>query len=157
MHTYAIASISRHTAIRITTQQPTQFIDLTDQLSQLVSDAGIHTGLLNVQSLHTTTAIVVNEHEPLLHDDVTRLLNRVVPCDPPYAHDDLAVRTVNLTPDERVNGHAHCRSVLLASSVCLNVLGGRLHLGQWQRVFLVELDGPRTRDVSALVMGEAAR
>jgi secondary thiamine-phosphate synthase enzyme len=64
---------------------------------------------------------------------------------------------VNLTPDERRNGHAHCRALLLGSSVAVNVANGRLQLGRWQRVFLVELDGPRTREVSVLVIGEATR
>ena len=154
MNAYVPAPIARHLDICITTEQPTQFIDLTDRLNRHVRDLGVQTGLLNVQSLHTTTAIVVNEHEPLLHGDVTRLLNRVAPCDQGYDHDDLAVRTVNLTADERANGHAHCRSMLLASSVCLNVIEGRLRLGRWQRVFLVELDGPRTRDVSVLVVDQ---
>ena len=64
-------------------------------------------------------------------------------------------RTVNVTAAERANGHAHCRALLLPSSVCLNVASGRLLLGKWQRVFLVELDGPREREVSALLLGEA--
>jgi thiamine phosphate synthase YjbQ (UPF0047 family) len=46
---------------------------------------------------------------------------------------------------------------LLAPSACLNVANGALQLGRWQRVFLAELDGPRTRDVSVVILGEAAR
>jgi thiamine phosphate synthase YjbQ (UPF0047 family) len=67
------------------------------------------------------------------------------------------MRTVNVTDTERPNGHAHCRALLLPSSVSLNVASGRLVLGQWQRVFLVELDGPREREISALLLGEAGR
>ena len=74
-----------------------------------------------------------------------------------YQHDDTAARTVNLTDAERPNGHAHCRALLLPSSACLNVVGGRLLLGHWQRVFLVELDGPRDREVSVVIFGETAR
>jgi secondary thiamine-phosphate synthase enzyme len=61
---------------------------------------------------------------------------------------------VNLVEEERPNGHAHCRALLLPSSACLNVTEGRLQLGRWQRVFLVELDGPRERSVSVLLFGE---
>jgi secondary thiamine-phosphate synthase enzyme len=103
--------------------------------------------------MHTTTAIVVNEREPLLHDDFARLFERTAPIDQRYDHDDLTVRTVNLTDDERANGHAHCRALVLPTSVCLNVVDGRMQLGCWQRVFLVELDGPRMRAVSALLLG----
>jgi thiamine phosphate synthase YjbQ (UPF0047 family) len=69
----------------------------------------------------------------------------------------MAARTVNVTAAERPNGHAHCRALLLPPSACLNVADGRLLLGQWQRVFLVELDGPREREISALLLGEAGQ
>jgi len=74
-----------------------------------------------------------------------------------YRHDDPALRTVNLTPDERINGHAHCRALMLAPSACLNVIDGCLQLGRWQRVLLAELDGPRERQVAFLILGEDQR
>jgi secondary thiamine-phosphate synthase enzyme len=147
--------ICRRASIRITTRHRTQFVDLTDRLEWLVAAAGVRSGMVNVQTLHTTTAIVVNEHEPLLLSDFEAFLERVAPDDGRYRHDDTAARTVNLTAEERRNGHAHCRALLLPSSACLNVAAGRLLLGQWQRVFLVELDGPRERDLSVVVFGEA--
>ncbi|HUP40368.1 MAG TPA: YjbQ family protein, partial [Vicinamibacterales bacterium] len=79
------------------------------------------------------------------------------PNDGRYQHDDTNTRTVNLTDAERPNGHAHCRALLLPSSACLNVIEGRLFLGRWQRVFFVELDGAREREVSVLIFGESAR
>jgi secondary thiamine-phosphate synthase enzyme len=153
LHTYAAASTTRHALIHVTSRHATQFIDLTDRLDDIVAASGLRTGLLNVQTMHTTTAIVVNEREPLLHDDFARLFERTAPIDQRYDHDDLTVRTVNLTDDERANGHAHCRALVLPTSVCLNVVDGRMQLGCWQRVFLVELDGPRMRAVSALLLG----
>jgi secondary thiamine-phosphate synthase enzyme len=157
MDALAPAAICRHHLIRVTTDRPTTFIDLTDRLETLVATAGIHTGLVNVQTRHTTTAIVVNEHEPQLLADFEALLARTAPRGGPYRHDDLTVRTVNLTPDERANGHAHCHALLLGASAALNVAEGRLQLGCWQRVFLVELDGPRAREVSVIVLGEEGR
>ena len=62
MQTIAPAPIFSSTTVSVRTAQPTQFIDLTDQLDQIVKDTGLWHGILNVQSLHTTTAIVVNEH-----------------------------------------------------------------------------------------------
>ena len=157
METLASPAICRHTRIRVTTGRPMEFIDLTDRIEALAVQSGIHTGLVNIQSLHTTTAIVVNEREPLLLTDFAALLARAAPADAPYRHDDMGIRTVNLVPGERANGHAHCHALLLGSSASLNLADGRLQLGRWQRVFLVELDGPRARDVSVLVMGEAGR
>jgi secondary thiamine-phosphate synthase enzyme len=151
-------SACRHrTTIHVTTTQATQFIDLTDRLERLVADADLRFGIVNVQTLHTTTAIIVNEHEPLLLADFQALLEAVAPAAGRYQHDDVDARTVNVTEGERPNGHAHCRALLLPPSVCLNVAGGRLLLGRWQRVFLVELDGPRERDLSVVVFGETGR
>jgi secondary thiamine-phosphate synthase enzyme len=151
------ASTRRHTRIGLTTRHPTEFIDLTDRLERLVADAGVRFGILNVQTLHTTTAVVVNEHEPLLLGDFQGLLECAAPGGARYRHDDTTARTVNVTAAERPNGHAHCRALLLPSSVSLNVASGHLLLGRWQRVFLVELDGPREREISTLLLGEAGR
>ena len=81
METLAHSSTFRHTTIRIETQHPTQFIDLTDEVTAFVTESRIHTGLVNVQGLHTTTAIIVNEHDPLLLSDVAALLERIAPQD----------------------------------------------------------------------------
>ena len=157
METLTTASTCRHTRIRLTTRHPTEFIDLTGSLERLVGEAGVRFGVLTVQTLHTTTAVVVNEHEPLLLADFEAFLERMAPRDGTYRHDDFTARTVNVTAAEPANGHAHCRALLLPSSVSLNIVSGRLLLGRWQRVFLVELDGPREREISALILGEAAQ
>ena len=155
--TLAPAAICHHVRIRVTTERPMQFIDLTDRIGAVAAEAGIDAGLVNIQTLHTTTAIVVNEHEPLLLADFESLLARAAPRDAHYRHDDMDVRTVNLAPGERPNGHAHCHALLLGPSVALNFADGRLQLGCWQRVFLAELDGPRVREISVLVLGEGGR
>ena len=157
METLTPASTCRHTRLQISSRHPAEFVDLTDRLHDLVAEAAVGVGILNVQTLHTTTAIVVNEHEPLLLGDFAALLEAAAPQDRGYRHDDWSRRTVNLVEGERANGHSHCRALMLPTSVCLNISGGRLMLGRWQRVFFVELDGPREREVSALLFGEAWR
>jgi secondary thiamine-phosphate synthase enzyme len=154
MPTLAPVSTGRHHTISVTTEHPTQFVDLTDRLEAFVAAAGIAVGFVNVQALHTTTASVVNELEPLLLDDFGVLLEQLASASAGYRHDDMSARAVNLTPDERINGHAHCRALLLGSSACINVADGRLLLGRWQRVLMAELDGPRTRDISVAIVGE---
>jgi secondary thiamine-phosphate synthase enzyme len=153
MQTIAPRPTCHHTTIRIETEHPTQFIDLTSDLKAFVAASGIQSGLLNVQSLHTTAAIVVNEDEPLLLTDIAGLLERLAPVDAVYRHDNITLRTANCVLGEPPNGHSHCRALLLGATAALNVAGGELQLGRWQRVFLVELDGPRTRDVSLLMLG----
>jgi secondary thiamine-phosphate synthase enzyme len=157
METLVPAAICHHGRIRVATERAMEFIDLTVRIEALAAEAGIHAGFVNIQSLHTTTAIVINEHEPLLLVDFGDLLARAAPREAPYRHNDPNARTLPQAPGERPNGHAHCHALLLGSSVSLNFAEGRLQLGRWQRVFLVELDGPRARDVSVLVLGAGMR
>lgn len=128
-------------------------VDLTGRLEKIVAAAAIDRGLLFVQSLHTTAAIVVNEDEPLLWEDIRGTLERLAPRGERYRHDDFAVRTVNMTPDELPNGHAHCKALFMPTSVALLISGGRLVLGRWQRVFLLELDRARPRTVAVIAQG----
>jgi secondary thiamine-phosphate synthase enzyme len=155
MNTLTLTSVARHLPLSIRTSRPTEFLDITDFVTAVVEEARLWVGLVNVQTRHTTTAIVVNEHEPLLLEDFAGLLDLIAPAAWSYSHDDATRRQVNLTPDERVNGHSHCRALFLPSSACLNVADGALQLGRWQRIFLVELDGPREREISVLVSGES--
>ena len=157
METLTPTSLARHLSFTVASSSPTEFIDLTDRIQAIVAVSGLRSGIVNVQSQHTTAAIVVNEHEPLLLDDFAAVLARTAPLDGAYAHDDPGLRTVNTSDDERANGHAHCQALLLQPSACLNVVHGSIRLGRWQRVFLVELDGPRERGVSVMMLGEGER
>ena len=134
------------------TAESQQFIDLTELVAERVRRSRIRDGFVNVQTRHTTTAVMINENEPGLLHDVSDLLTRLAPRDASYRHDDLENRPY-AQPGEPRNGHSHLRSVVLAPSATLNVVGGQLQLGRWQRIFLVELDGPRKRAVSIGVLG----
>jgi secondary thiamine-phosphate synthase enzyme len=139
--------------LRLTTGAECQIVDLTDQLEDFLRRSGLRHGMLLVHTLHTTTAVIVNEQEPLLHGDLFRQLERLAPRDRAYDHDDATRRVVNRTDAERTNGHAHCRAMLLGSTVPLPIVDGRLALGRWQRVLFVELDGPQERTILATVTG----
>jgi secondary thiamine-phosphate synthase enzyme len=142
-----------HDLLVVPTATSLQFVDLTARVREFVRLSGVTDGVVNIQTRHTTTAIVVNENEPLLLEDLEDLLRRWAPSELHYRHDDLGIRTVNLTPGERSNGHAHARALVLGSSETLNIRSGTIRLGRWQRIFLVELDGPRERSVSVTAMG----
>jgi hypothetical protein len=77
-----------HVTIQLTTRQPTQFIDITDRIQQVASDAGLPFAILNIQTLHTTTAILVNEHEPLLLTDFEDVLEAAAPVFRRYGERD---------------------------------------------------------------------
>jgi len=141
--------------VRLRTERPLQFVDLTELVEERVRRSGVREGVATVQSRHTSAAVLVNENEPLLLHDFEEALRRWAPADAQYRHNDLKARP-GAPPDERPNGHAHARALLLGASVCLNVAEGRLDLGPWQSVFLVELDGPRDRTLSVQVLGVSA-
>lgn len=153
MDTLTRTTTCHGTTLSLSTSQPTTFVDVTDHLEQFVAETHVRTGTVTIQTTHTTTAIIVNEHEPLLLLDFAVLLDRLAPCAAAYRHDDMARRS-NVPRDEPRNGHAHCRALLLPTSVSLTIVNGRLVMGRWQRVLLIELDGPRRRDVSIVVVGE---
>ena len=136
-----------------TTRAP-EFIDITDGVVQFVSESHVQNGCVVIYSRHTTAAIKVNENEPLLLKDMERFLERMAPSDAEYGHDDFSIRTVNLEEDDHPNGHSHCQHLLLGTSETVPVIDGELQLGKWQRVFLVELDRPRTREVVLQALGE---
>lgn len=144
-----------HRSIHLETRYTLQFVDITDQVIDFVAGSGIRFGWVNVQSEHTTTAVVINEHEPLLIEDMRKTLECLAPREKRYSHDDFDVRTVNMEVGEQPNGHAHCKALLLRTSETLNIVDGQLRLGRWQRIFFIELDRSRLRTVSVMVMGAA--
>jgi len=147
---------ARAELIHIPTTRDRDFVDITDRIEDLISRSTIGFGFVNLQVLHTTAALVLNEHEPLLLSDFDQTLDAIASRRQRYQHDDFA-RREGIAADERVNGHAHCQALLLNPAICLNIVDGRLVLGRWQRLFLVELDGPQARTVSAVVIGYPAR
>lgn len=135
-------------ALHFTTTGSNEFWDLTDVVREVLARSGVRHGQATVYTPHTTTTLVINESETGFLNDFKRLIGTVVPEDSYYEHDDHDVRTENLQEDEFINGHAHCRQLLVGqASVTVPVVEGELLLGQWQRVLLVELDQARDRRV----------
>lgn len=144
--------------LTLATDRATQLVDVTDAVADLTSTSGIRAGCVNVFCPHTSCGLTITELEDGLHADIDSLLDRLAPTDAAYVHDDLERRTQNLEPDERRNGWSHLRALLVTQpSIVLPIRDGRLHLGQWQRLFLAELDGPRpARHLHVQAWGEAA-
>ena len=147
------------------TRHEREFVDVTDDVRAVVERSGVAFGQALVSSAHTTAAVVVQEHEPLLLRDMARVLARVAPADDYYEHNDFTIRT-NVPHGEPENGHAHCQHLLLGASETIPVHEGALQLGIWQSVFLVELDHPPQRPagqqrrsivVQAMGLTDAAR
>jgi secondary thiamine-phosphate synthase enzyme len=138
--------------IELETAEGISLHSLMPELKEILAGAGIRNGFVTVTSQHTTTAIVINEDEARLREDVKRFLTRLIPPGDRYLHNDIALR--DCPPDEPENAHSHLAAMLLGSSEVVPLVDGELALGQYQSVLLVELDGPRRRRVRVQVVGE---
>ena len=116
------------------------FEDITQQAQQAVSDSEVQEGLCYLFCPHTTAGLTLNENwDPAVQHDMGLVLDDLVPQRPDFRHGE-------------GNSPAHVKSSLMGVSQTLIVSGGRLVVGSWQGVYLVEFDGPRTRKVMVKVV-----
>ncbi len=128
-------------SFQINTNKNFEIVDITSKINELID---IDEGIISIFSRHSTSAIVVNENESGLLNDLEFMLNDIVSDKFSYQHD----RIDN-------NAKSHLKSFLLSSSECLPVKNSKLDLGTWQSVFFIELDGPRrARTVTLTMVGE---
>lgn len=130
------------------------FTDITDEVSKFSKSWG-NSGIVNVYSKHTTFCIWLTENEILHKTDVRFFLDKIAPRwknpegdhqNVKYLHDLISLR--NEAPqDERINGHSHIRSMFFNSSETIPVENGKLILGEWKRIFGIELDPTRHREI----------
>ena len=128
----------------ITVRTDKQFTDLGNFIAPFLQDKK-GSGLVNIFVAHTTCAIKIMEGELLLLSDVSKYLNITFPQDGEYRHDMIGIRDVPI--NERINGFAHMRQLFFDVSVTIPVQDGKMQLGKWQSVFLVEFDPIRERRV----------
>jgi secondary thiamine-phosphate synthase enzyme len=137
------------------------FTDLTHEISSWASEWG-HSGLVNIFSPHTTCAIWLTEDEVLHHADIRFFLDAMAPQykDPEgtqknvkYLHDLISLRN-ETAADERINGHSHIRYLFFNSSETIPIENGKLILGEWKRIFAVELDPVRERKLICSLIKE---
>ena len=128
-------------SIKINTNRNFEIIDITSKINELID---VENGIISIFSKHSTSAIVVNENESGLLNDLEFTLNNLITDKFTYQHDRI---------DD--NAKSHLKSFLLSSSECLPIKNGRLDLGTWQSVFFIELDGPRSkRKIDLTIIGE---
>lgn len=137
--------------VKSTTQ--VEFIDVTEQVEDVVAKSGVREGQVLVYCPHTTASIVVNHNEPMLIQDFLTILYRLAPVSDRYSH-DLFELSRKSKSDGRSNGHSHCKAILLGGvSVVLPIEKGRMIITERQNIFIAEMDGARTREVIVQVTG----
>ena len=132
----------------VQTNERIEVVDLTDRVVDVVARVGVREGMVSLWSLHTTCAVFINEYQTALLSDIKRCLEQLVARDAKWMHNDPAHSDC-----DRMNADSHLRTMLLGHSLTLQVSGGDLVLGQWQRILMAELDGPRARTLRAQVWG----
>ena len=132
----------------VETEERIELIDLTNRIMEFVRRFNISEGLVSLWSMHTTCAIFINEFQTALLADIKAFLEKMVDRDEEWLHNN---------PDhsdcDRMNADAHLRALLLGHSLTLQISGGEVVLGQWQRILMAELDGPRARSLRIQVFG----
>lgn len=132
--------------ISLSTHGNGQAIDITDQVARHVRDSGLNNGTVTVFTPGSTSALTTIEYESGVVHDLQDLFDRIAPADLGYRH--------NLRWGDG-NGHAHVRHALLGPSLTIPFIDGRLTLGTWQQIILIDFDNrPRTRSVVVQIMGE---
>ena len=122
--------------VRVRTRERLEVVDVTDHVASVVRSAGVDEGMCTVFVRHATAAIVINENaDPGFRLDLVNALMKLFQ-DGVWEHDKV---------DD--NGAAHLKAALLGPSESIPVRAGRLLLGTWQGVALVECDGPREREI----------
>ncbi len=129
-----------------------EFMNITDQVQEIVDRSGVREGQALIYVPHTTMGVAINHNESMLLQDFMRVLYKIVPVDDQYSHDLFELRRES-TADGRSNGHSHCKSILLGNSETVPVEKGKLLLTERQTIFAVEFDGSRKRDVFIQVIG----
>jgi secondary thiamine-phosphate synthase enzyme len=130
------------------TSDRTQLINITDRINEIVRKSGVRDGIVHLQSLHTTTAVFLNEWQDALIHDVKTFLEDVVARESEWRHND-----PQHSDCERKNADSHLRGMMMGQTLILQVRNSAVLLGTWQSIILAEFDGPRSRSMSVQVSG----
>ena len=150
-----------HTTYRtLNTERRREFVRITDDVADAVSEAGITEGMVLVSAMHITAGVWVNDDEPGIQADALEWLDKLAPPSWQPSQNDVARELLPDPGDYRHhrggedNGDAHLKNLLVHHQVIIPVTDGRLDLGPWQQVFYCEFDGQRSKRLVIKVMGE---
>ena len=132
------------------TRERLELINISKDLNEVIRKNGMKAGLILVQSLHTTTAVFINEFQQALLDDIKSCLERLVGRMDYWRHND-----PKLSECSRQNADAHLRAMILGHTISVPVRNGEMALGGWQSILFAELDGPRERSIHVQLLGTA--
>lgn len=126
------------------TQKHREYINITDEVEDIVKKSGVQEGMVLVSAMHITAGIYVNDAESGLIADIDKWLEELAPFDINYNHHRTG----------ETNGDSHLKSLLIGHEVIVPITAGKLDFGTWQQIYYAEFDGQRRKRVIVKVMGE---
>ncbi len=125
-----------------------QLLNITERINEIVKRSGVKEGLVHLQTLHTTSALVLSEWQDALLHDTKAFFETVVDGNRYYRHND-----PEFSDCERRNADSHMRGMVMGQTLSLQVRNAAVLLGTWQSILFAEFDGPRSRSVAVQVSG----
>ncbi len=130
--------------VEVESKERGEYIDITGQIEKIVKESQIKNGIVVLHEMHTTAALTIQENDNSIHEDTKEILEEIVPLNKQYRH----------SYEGNENATAHIKNQLLGSSLTLPIMNGKLVLGTWQSVFLIELFEARKRRIAVCIIGE---
>lgn len=130
--------------IKLRSKKANEFIKITDEVEKVVKESKIKDGMVFVNALHNTAALIIQEYDESIHKDLVKFFEKILPLNEKYFHDY----------EGNLNATAHIKSNLLKTFLTIPLKEGKLLLGTWQNIFFVEMFEGREREVSVTVIGE---
>src|ERR1700752_504676 len=128
----------------VQTKEKREYLNITPNIKAAVEKSGIRDGVVLICSLHSNSALFVNDEEPGLLQDIAEWAERIAPLSPDYHH----------SARSESNAGAHLQSLLLNHQAFVSIADGKLELGPWQSVIYAELDGQRPKRILIKILGE---
>jgi len=130
--------------VEVRSERRGEYIDITTEIEKMIDKSEVRNGVVIIHELHTTAALTIQENDTSVHEDTKEIMDKLVPLDREYRH----------SYEGNANAAAHIKNQIFGSNLAIPVIDGKIALGTWQRIFLVELFEGRKRRIAVCVMGE---
>lgn len=130
--------------VEVRSERRGEYIDITTEIEKMIDKSEVRNGVVIIHELHTTAALTIQENDTSVHEDTKEVMDRLVPLDREYRH----------SYEGNANAAAHIKNQILGSNLAIPVIDGKIALGTWQKIFLVELFEGRRRRIAVSIMGE---
>ncbi|MCD6448378.1 MAG: YjbQ family protein [Thermoplasmata archaeon] len=130
--------------VEVRSERRGEYIDITTEIEKMIDKSEVKNGVVIIHELHTTAALTIQENDTSVHEDTKEIMDRLVPLDREYRH----------SYEGNANAVAHIKNQIFGSNLAIPVIDGKIALGTWQRIFLIELFETRHRKIAVSIIGE---